>query len=152
MNCIQCEKPLFCPDRCFWCTWIPPGFRYLWMDHKRLILAVLAFLLFLHLFTAYAGAQLYPSDPPLLGPIQRDCYGPAMSCDGTGRAFYWAPQEQNSPQPNVTIQPEVNRYGFGSSSDQYGRPIAPQFGQERRSSRFPGFGSRGRIEQTEEDK
>ena len=74
--------------------------------------------------------------PPLLGPIQRDAYGPQIGTDGTGRPFYWQPQTPGAFQgPDITIQPQINQYGFGQSADQYGRVIQPEMAQDQRSSR-----------------
>jgi hypothetical protein len=44
----------------------------------KFLLWCLALVIFL-LWALIASAQLYPSQPPLLGPIQRDAYGPQSS-------------------------------------------------------------------------
>lgn len=72
------------------------------------------------------SAQVYPSDPPLFEPFEKDAYGPGRDADATGRPFYWAPQGQATAQPDPTLQPQVNQYGLGRSADQYGRPIEPR--------------------------
>ena len=81
--------------------------------------------------TAYTQ-ELYPlpNGNALLGELKKDCYGPAQSCDGTGRAFHWRP-EGTQDGPNVVIEPKVNAYGFGRSSDQFGRPIEPEMEQDQ---------------------
>jgi hypothetical protein len=88
------------------------------------------------LFTpSFVSAQLYPSQPPLLGPMTPNAYGPGIGMDGTGRPFYWqAPGQPNFPDP--TIQPRINQYGFGSSADQYGRFLEPRFPQEQERPAF----------------
>lgn len=75
-----------------------------------------------------AFAQVYPSDPPLFEPFEKDAYGPGHDADATGRPFYWAPQGQPKALPDPTLQPQINQYGLGRSADQYGRPIEPQMG------------------------
>lgn len=79
-----------------------------------------------------ASAQLYPmpgTQPPLMQPFQNDQFGPGLNRDATGRPFYWTPQgSSNLSHPDPTIQPNINAYGLGQSSDQYGRPIQPNMG------------------------
>ena len=96
------------------------------------------------IWVATGYCQLYPlpdQQDALLGELKKDCYGPAVSCDGTGRAFHWRP-EGTQDGPNVVIEPKVHNYGFGRSSDQFGRPIEPQLEQDqagggkRKSLRF----------------
>ena len=115
------------------------------------------FLAWLILFTWYAAAftqELYPLPygGALLGELKRDCYGPAQSCDGTGRAFHWRP-EGTQDGPNVVIEPKVNAYGFGRSSDQFGRVLEPQLEQtEPRSFRGTNrrtFGGFGKVQEDE---
>jgi hypothetical protein len=76
-----------------------------------------------------AQAQVYPSDPPIFEPFQKDAYGPGVNSDATGRPFSWQPQGRDAAQPDPTIAPRVNQYGLGQSADQYGRPIEPRMGQ-----------------------
>ena len=97
-------------------------------------------------FASYGQMYPLPNGNALLGELKKDCYGPAISCDGTARAFHWKP-EGTQDGPNVVIQPNLNAYGFGRSSDQFGRIIEPQLEQnEPRSSpgssrrAFRGFG------------
>ena len=90
-------------------------------------LLIVSALLFLAI--APASAQVYPSNPPLYEPFQKDAYGPGVNSDATGRPFHWAPQGQDSSRPDPTIQPRVNEYGLGRSADQYGRSIEPKMGQ-----------------------
>ena len=115
----------------------------------KTLLAVLAVLGCLYLFTGFSWAQLYPSQPPLFEPFQQNAYGPGINSDATGRPFYWQGRAEQ-PGPDVTIQPGINRYGYGQSSDQYGRPITPQLPQEPSSGSRWGFG-RGRQGQAQED-
>lgn len=99
---------------------------------KLLIWFLAWFLVLTYFATAYTYGQLYPlpEGNVLLGELKKDCYGPAISCDGTGKAFHWR-QEGTQNGPNVIIQPNVNAYGFGRSSDQFGRSIEPQIEQKR---------------------
>lgn len=77
-------------------------------------------------------AQVYPmpnGQPPLMQPFQPNAFGPGMNQDATGKPFYWSPQGSlNLSQPDPTIQPNINTYGLGQSSDQFGRPIQPNTG------------------------
>ncbi len=86
-------------------------------------------LLILLLAAVPAQAQVYPSDPPIFEPFQKDAYGPGVNSDATGRPFSWQPQGRDAAQPDPTIAPRVNQYGLGQSADQYGRPIEPRMGQ-----------------------
>lgn len=101
----------------------------------------------LSLWATASEGQLYPSQPPLLGELKKDCYGPGVSCDGTGRAFHWKP-EGTQDGPNPILEPEINKYGYGSSSDQFGRRIEPHFDQELRPRQGAGRyrGWRDRLE------
>ena len=106
---------------------------------KTILIASLFLIVMLADRDQSAHGQLYPSQPPLFQPFTPNAYGPGINSDATGRPFYWqaTPQQQG---PDVTIQPNVNQYGYGQSGDQYGRPIAPQMQQERRSGFRSGFG------------
>lgn len=98
---------------------------------KRLLFFLVVLLI--STWAAISYGQMYPSNPPLLGEHKPNAYGPGVSSDGTGRAFYWQPNTGRTFQgPDPTIQQEVNAYGFGSSRDQYGRRIEPQSPQEPR--------------------
>ena len=110
----------------------------------KLLIWFLAWLIVLTWAAAAMTQELYPlpNGDALLGELKRDCYGPAQSCDGTGRPFHWRP-EGTQDGPNVVIEPEIHRYGFGRSSDQFGRPIEPSLEQSpsRGSNQRLGFGS-----------
>ena len=103
----------------------------------KLLIWFLAWLIVLTWAAAAMTQELYPlpyNQGALLGELQRDAYGPQRGSDGTGRSFYWQPQADGSRQgPDVTIEPRPHSRGFGQSSDQYGRVIAPQMGQDQRS-------------------
>jgi len=90
-----------------------------------------------------AHAQLYPSNPPLLGELKQDAYGPGVNSDATGRAFYWTPSQARQASPDPTIQPRVNQYGFGRSADQYGREIEPAFQEDTTTGRNRSHGIYG---------
>ena len=112
----------------------------------KLLIWFLAWLIVLTWAAAAMTQELYPlpgQQGALLGELKKDCYGPASSCDGTGRPFHWRP-EGTQDGPNVVIEPEIHRYGFGRSSDQFGRPIEPDLEQgrsSRGSNQRLGFGS-----------
>jgi hypothetical protein len=113
----------------------------------KLLIWFLAWLLVLTWAAAAMTQELYPlpDGNALLGELQRDTYGPQIGTDGTGRSFYWQSQAEGSRQgPDITIEPEPHRYGFGQSSDQYGRVIQPQMGQDESNKAGPGksFGFR----------
>ena len=110
----------------------------------------LTWLLVLTWFAAAYTQELYPlpDGDSLLGELKTDCYGPAVSCDGTGRAFYWQDRSDGAEQgPNVVIEPRPNFYGFGSSADQFGRHIEPSVeAQDQRTPPSMRFHRRDRLD------
>ena len=53
-----------------------------------------------HLYLAHGlSAEVIPAPPgqmPLLGPIQKDAYGPGVHSDATGRPFEWQTEEDEA--------------------------------------------------------
>lgn len=87
--------------------------------------------------------QMYPlpdGNGALLGPIERDTYGPQIGTDRTGRAFSW--QADGGMKRDATIEPRLGTYGLGTAADQYGRPLTPEFqpdlAQDQRLGRSTG--------------
>ena len=111
----------------------------------KLFIWFLTWLIVLTWALAAMTQELYPlpgQQGALLGELKKDCYGPAASCDGTGRPFHWRP-EGTQDGPNVVIEPAPHAYGFGRSSSQFGTPIEPSLEQNRSSrghNRSLGFG------------
>ena len=73
--------------------------------------------------------RTYPMAPTpsgLLGPAQRNTYGPGTWSDSTGRPFHWQTQDGRKV-PLGNVQPDV--FGPGIGMDEYGRPVRAVPGQ-----------------------